>query len=57
MWNFGEAELLRVNLYVEPWETWTFKSGTVMWNSGEPELLRMEPVCGTLEDLNVCENF
>ena len=31
---------------VEPWGTWTFKSGTLMWNLGEPELLRVEP-CGT----------
>ena len=47
MWNLVEAELLRVepwwnlnfeewNLYVEPWDTWTFNSGTFMWKIVEP---------------------
>ena len=46
--NLEKPELLRVEplcgtsgtwtLRVEPWGTWTFKSGTCMWNLGEPEL-------------------
>ena len=34
------------------WNRDTFKSGTCMWYLGEPELLRVEPVCGTLGNLN-----
>ena len=37
------------NLYVEPWGSWTFKSGTLMWSLEKPEHLRVEPSCGTLE--------
>ena len=33
----------------------TLQSGTFMWNLVEPELLRMEPLCGTLWNLNFLE--
>ena len=53
LWNLcGTWNLLSM----EPWGTWTFKIGTCMWNLGEPaplwELLRVEPLCGTLRNLN-----
>ena len=66
MWNLVEPELLRMepwcgtwwnlnfkqrNLYVEPWGTWTFKSGTFVWNLGKPQLFRVEPLCGTSRSL------
>ena len=54
LWNLHDkpfCEMFMWNLYVEPWETWTFmwnqgtfKSGTFVWNLWEPELSRVEPL-------------
>ena len=37
---------------MEPCGTSTFKNGTITWNLVEPQLLIMEPLLGTLWNLN-----
>ena len=59
--TLGNLNFQKWTLYVEPWGTWTFKSGTFMWtfksgtvmsHLGEPELSKVEPLCGTLGNPN-----
>ena len=53
MWNliFSFYKAAPANS-VEPCGTSTFNRGTFMWSLVEPELLTVEPLCGTLWNLN-----
>ena len=47
MWNLGEPVCATLG-------NQNFKSETFMWNLAEPEPLGVEPVYGTLGNLNCC---
>ena len=53
--SFRLPPQVRWNLYVELCGTSTFSSRTFLWNLGEHTLLRVEPLCGTLWNLNFSE--